>query len=163
MKNISTGTGLCVAATAALAYPFVSSLAPSANADANSATAGAIAVMTSAQTTPSVVWYGVTTACTFQECGRPHIFRAWSDGRIEATAGYLYDGNSGCFWQRSGSCVSQQWVVVSDPAQGLTYRSDINFDAKVDGADLGMLLGDWGDAPRHDIPPSDCPLNLINP
>ena len=29
--------------------------------------------------------------------------------------------------------------------------------------DLAMLLGNWGDAPRHDIPPSDCPLNLINP
>jgi hypothetical protein len=54
-------------------------------------------------------------------------------------------------------------VVISDPAQGYTYRSDINFDAKVDGADLGQLLADWGDAPRQDIPPSDCPLALINP
>jgi F-type H+-transporting ATPase subunit a len=41
--------------------------------------------------------------------------------------------------------------------------SDINFDAKVDGADLGQLLADWGDAPRKDVPPSDCPLALINP
>jgi hypothetical protein len=32
MKNISTGFGLCVAAAAALAYPFVDNLAPSANA-----------------------------------------------------------------------------------------------------------------------------------
>jgi hypothetical protein len=55
------------------------------------------------------------------------------------------------------------WIVVSDPAQGLTYRSDINFDAKVDGADLGQLLADWGEAPRQDIPPSECPLNLVNP
>jgi hypothetical protein len=53
--------------------------------------------------------------------------------------------------------------VVSNPSQGLTYRSDINFDSKVDGADLGTLLADWGDAPRQDIPPSDCPLNLVNP
>jgi hypothetical protein len=32
-----------------------------------------------------------------------------------------------------------------------------------DGADLSQLLADFGDAPRQDIPPSDCPLNLINP
>jgi hypothetical protein len=55
------------------------------------------------------------------------------------------------------------WQVVSTPAQGLNFRSDINFDSRVDGADLGALLADWGDAPRQDIPPSDCPLNLINP
>jgi hypothetical protein len=54
-------------------------------------------------------------------------------------------------------------VVINDPAQGLTYRSDINFDSKVDGADLSQVLNDWGDAPRQDIPPSTCPLNLINP
>jgi hypothetical protein len=55
------------------------------------------------------------------------------------------------------------WITISDPAQGYTYRSDINFDERVDGADLAQLLADFGDAPRQDIPPSDCPLNLINP
>ena len=53
--------------------------------------------------------------------------------------------------------------LINDPAQGYSAASDSNFDAKVDGADLAMMLGNWGDAPRHDIPPSDCPLNLINP
>jgi hypothetical protein len=48
-------------------------------------------------------------------------------------------------------------------AQRRVDRSDINFDEKVDGADLGQLLADWGDAPRQNIPPSDCPLALINP
>jgi hypothetical protein len=38
---------------------------------------------------------------------------------------------------------------VTDPAQGLTFRSDINFDSKVDGADLGTLLADWGEAPHE--------------
>jgi hypothetical protein len=28
---------------------------------------------------------------------------------------------------------------------------------------LATMLADWGDAPRYDIPPLDCPLNLINP
>jgi hypothetical protein len=52
---------------------------------------------------------------------------------------------------------------VNNPAQGLTYRSDINFDSNVDGSDLAQVLNDWGNAPRQDIPPSTCPLNLINP
>jgi hypothetical protein len=160
MKNISTGFGLCVAAAAALAYPFVSSLAPSANASAVTAAIAAVGTAATGQTAPTIVWY--------QAFARPTgygfwVTRAWSDGRIEAR-----------FWQTgntklescdpaSGPFCSSPWYVISDPAQGLTYRSDINFDRKVDGADLGTLLADWGDAPRRDIPPSDCPLNLINP
>jgi hypothetical protein len=92
------------------------------------------------------------------------MFRAWSDGRIEykpfmTSAPYASDPCSLYLGPASGC----GWRLFSDPAQGLTYRSDINFDAKVDGADLGQLLADWGDAPRQDIPPSDCPLALINP
>ena len=82
-------------------------------------------------------------------------------------ASWSYDTSSQCWRLRTdGSPLDncpQGWLTVSDPAQGLTYRSDINFDSKVDGADLGQLLADWGDAPRQDIPPSDCPLALINP
>jgi hypothetical protein len=55
------------------------------------------------------------------------------------------------------------WTTISDQNSGYSAASDINFDSKVDGADLGQLLADWGDAPRQDIPPSDCPLALINP
>ena len=166
MKNISTGFGLCVAAAAALAYPFVSSLAPSANASAVTAAMSAVGNAATEQAGPTVVWY--------QALARPYIggaiaygqqfwiVRAWSDGKIEArvvnATGPLSDCNP-----NSGSVCVGPWIVVSDPAQGLTYRSDINFDAKVDGADLGQLLADWGDAPRQDIPPSDCPLALINP
>ena len=36
-------------------------------------------------------------------------------------------------------------------------------DELVDGADLASVLSNWGDAPRVPFPPSDCPLNLINP
>jgi hypothetical protein len=53
--------------------------------------------------------------------------------------------------------------VIASPTQGFKAASDINADQKVDGADLAMILGNWGDAPRVPIPPSDCPLNLINP
>ena len=51
------------------------------------------------------------------------------------------------------------WKIISS----LAAASDANFDSKVDGTDLSMLLGNWGDAPRDQIPISDCPLNLINP
>jgi hypothetical protein len=171
MKNISTGFGLCVAAAAALAYPFVSSLAPSANASAVTAAASAVGAAATAQTGPTIVWYavvpGFNNGTSNSLPGIKHIFRAWSDGRIEVTSGQ-YENVSGCqkWVTTSGNNfypLCNQWSVVSDPAQGLTYRSDINFDEKVDGADLGALLADWGDAPRHDIPPSDCPLNLVNP
>jgi hypothetical protein len=52
---------------------------------------------------------------------------------------------------------------VSNPAQGYKATADINADELVDGADLASVLSNWGDAPRVPFPPSDCPLNLINP
>jgi hypothetical protein len=162
MKNISTGFGLCVAAAAGLAYPFVSSLAPSANASAVTAAATAVSTAATAQTGPTIVWYGTNTAAGDATV----LTRAWSDGKVEIkmyrpyyTSGYPSSNPCSAFVTQF--CTG--WVVVSDPAQGLTYRSDINFDEKVDGADLGQLLADWGDAPRQDIPPSVCPLALINP
>jgi hypothetical protein len=161
MKNISTGFGLCVAAAAALAYPFVSSLAPSANASAVTAAATAVSTSATAQAGPTILWYGVTSYGFNSYNDDKHITtvaRAWSDGRIEVRR--VRHHLNLC--QDGAICVTP-WVVVSDPAEGLTFRSDINFDEKVDGADLGQLLADWGDAPRQDIPPSDCPLALINP
>jgi hypothetical protein len=164
MKNISTGFGLCVAAAAALAYPFVSSLAPSANASAVTAAASAVSTAAAGQTGPTIVWYGMVQTPQFYADGGYYtastytlLGRAWSDGRFEV--------KKVCTLTRCDEPIYSpyEWVVVSDPAQGLTYRSDINFDAKVDGADLGQLLADWGDPPRQDTPPSDCPLNLVNP
>jgi hypothetical protein len=168
MKNISTGFGLCVAAAAALAYPFVSSLAPSANASVATAAASAVSTAATAQTGPTIVWYGTTSAFSNYlgssvVVERPVVFRAWSDGRLEMCR--ISGGELGNWCSQSladAPCVSM-WYVISDPAQGLTYRSDINFDEQVDGADLGQLLADWGNAPRQDIPPSDCPMALINP
>jgi hypothetical protein len=163
MKNISTGFGLCVAAAAALAYPFVSNFASTANASAVTAAASAVSTAATAQTGPTIVWY--------QAIGLPPkmaLYRAWSDGRVELRTverqDSAYNGSSYSVWcdPSYSPCVTP-WTVVSDQAQGLTYRSDINFDEQVNGADLGQLLADWGNAPRQDIPPSDCPLALINP
>jgi len=161
MKNLSTGTGLALLAGAIVAWPVLDRLMPNANAVGVGTTAvTAVAAAATAQGAPTIVWY--------QAFARPTgygfwVTRAWSDGRIEAR--YWQTGNTvleSCTPNWTPFC-SSPWYVISDPAQGLTYRSDINFDEKVDGADLGQLLADWGDAPRQDIPPSDCPLALINP
>ena len=164
MKNISTGFGLCVLGLGIAAWPVLDRLAPSANASAVTAAAAAVSTAATAQTGPTIVWYQAVGG------GRVYaLYRAWSDGRVELKTidrpDWLYIGGSNNYvWCNPAySPCTTPWVVISDPAQGLTYRSDINFDEKVDGADLGQLLADWGDAPRQDIPPSDCPLALINP
>jgi hypothetical protein len=180
MKNLSTGTGIALLAGAILAYPFVSSLAPNANASAVTAAASAVSAAATAQAGPTIVWYGTASSGvamrgTNSLVGRSDGFwmlRAWSDGRVEARWVKAYDGWSQGINTPLNSCEGDgwngqpcvgPWVVISDANQGYNAASDINFDEKVDGADLGQLLADWGNAPRQDIPPSDCPLALINP
>jgi hypothetical protein len=113
---------------------------------------------------PTIVWYGMAhSPLNYNNnngetsYGSTIFARAWSDGKVEMKK--VCSGNS-CSDQITDLAV---WVVVNNPAQGLTYRSDINFDSNVDGSDLAQVLNDWGNAPRQDIPPSTCPLNLINP
>jgi hypothetical protein len=163
MKNVSTGFGLCVLGLGIAAWPVLDRLAPSANASAVSAAASAVSTAATAQATPTIVWYGVATSAsdnTYQT-----LFRAWSDGTVEARRGYVACTSNGPVWWPSGgpSTTCGDWVVVSDPAHGLTFNADLNFDEAVDGADLGELLAKWGPAPRNPVPPSDCPLALINP
>ena len=160
MNNISTGFGLCVLGLGIAAWPILDRLAPSANASAVTAAASAVSAAATAQTTPTIVWYGVCPSASNNDYQT--VFRAWSDGRVEARKGTIACYSESSYWiSPTASC--NNWIVVSDAAQGLTFRSDINFDAQVDGADLGQLLADWGNAPRQDIPPSACPLNLVNP
>jgi hypothetical protein len=171
MKNISTGFGLCVLGLGIAAWPVLDRIMPTANASAVTAAAAAVSTAATAQAGPTIVWYGtdtVTRTINYETNAISIVFRAWSDGRVEAlpirrVMNYGSSTNQYDLWcNASGFCIAN-WMVISDPAQGLTYRSDINFDEKVDGADLATLLTDWGNAPRQDIPPSDCPLALINP
>jgi len=158
MRNISTGFGLCVLGLGIAAWPVLDRLAPSASTSAVAAAAAALSTAATAQTGPTIVRYGIVPNTTGPGSNSyVTIVRAWSDGRMESSGYYR---GSNCRLANEGSC---SWAVFSDPAQGLTYRSDINFDEKVDGADLATLLTDWGNAPRQGIPPSDCPLALINP
>jgi len=162
MKNISTGTGIALLAGAIVAYPIIDRVMPRAEAGATHVAAVVAAATAQIPPEPTIVWYGVQTVYS----NSSRIFRAWSDGRVEAKEGLIQgaQGPNGtwdhCAWV-AGLCDS--WTVVSNPNSGYTSVSDINFDSKVDGADLGTLLADWGNAPRHDVPPSTCPLNLINP
>ena len=167
MKNISSGTGLCVLGLCLASYPIIDRVMPRAEAGATHVAAVVAAATAQVPPEPTIVWYGLTNYNIRSDgyttdTNTPILFRAWSDGKVEATKGYIYNGYGICQWSGQ-ACDGQQWVVVSNPAQGYTYRSDINFDSKVDGADLSQVLNDWGNAPRQDIPPSTCPLNLINP
>jgi hypothetical protein len=172
MKNLSTGTGLALLAAAIVAYPFASSLAPNANAVGVGTTAvSAVAAAATAQGAPTIVWYQAVGG----NGDNYVVFRAWSDGRIEGTQGYFYTqsvtvGNTTYTCRNWASnmgspsvCGASPWRVVSDPASGYSFRFDGNNDDSVDGVDLGQMLAAWGPVTRDPVPPSDCPLNLINP
>ena len=162
MKNISTGFGLCAIAAAVALYPVLDRFAPIGKEAHAGVPVSAITSAALAQTAPTIVWYGTTAYGSLGNMSSMEmlfVIRAWSDGRIEARK-INPGGQNGC--QYGLPCIGS-WILINDPAQGLAAASDSDFNGQVDGADLGRLLGNWGDAPRHDIPPSDCPLNLINP
>ena len=115
---------------------------------------------------PTIVWYGTINNVPGSFNGNYSymytIVRAWSDGLIEARQ-----------WQRTPSqctvldCSSggnaPGWVTISSPNEGRAAMSDINGDESVDVLDLLTVIERWGPAPHNFIPPSDCPLAMINP
>ncbi len=165
MKNLSTGAGLVALSAAILGSTMIMRFGPAdqaAHAALPMEAAKAVAAASSAQVTPTIVWYGVATqgynASGVGAQDWTVVARAWSDGRIEIRR--MRHQFNAC---GTAPVCMEPWQVVSDASLGYNAASDINFDSKVDGSDLGQLLASWGDAPRHDITPSDCPLNLINP
>jgi hypothetical protein len=124
--------------------------------------AAALASAAKAQAGPTVVWYGTYGGNSGQYIGGA-LLRAWSDGTVEMKKIEVFlASTSGSPCSSSTPC-SSPWIVISSPAQGYRAAADINADELVDGADLASILGNWGDAPRVPFPPSDCPLNLVNP
>ena len=169
-KNITTGTGLFLLAGAIVAFPFAQRLAGSANeAHAGTAAATGLAAASLGQVTPTVVWYGMSSAyypdANSSKWLLNSVTRAWSDGRVEMkiVRKHLEQYQASDRFCNSDINCDTGWRVISDPNQGFASSADLNFDQQVDGADLGTLLAFWGAAPRHDLPPSDCPLNLVNP
>ena len=153
------GVGLCMIGGALLMQ---SGQQAHAAAGSMPAAAAAVAATANAQAGPTVVWYGVSSPSNYYSLTPPMLFRAWSDGTIEAKMVGFQGGYYGACDPQTVLCVSG-WQVISSPTEGFKAASDANADEKVDSADLGMLLSSWGDAPRVPFPPSDCPLNLINP
>ena len=156
MKNISTGTGLCVLGLCLASYPIIDRVMPRAEAGATHVAAVVAAATAQVPPEPTIVWYGISSPSISQSSGRsPMLLRAWSDGKVE---GKVFDFSYPCLLVAPCG-----WQMISEPNSGYNAAADINFDSKVDGADLSQVLAMWGDAPRQDIPPSTCPLNLINP
>ena len=113
---------------------------------------------------PTIVWYDshITEADAYNF--HTHLlFRAWSNGLIEVRFQRIwYDNNSLCGEILESNCLNNTWFVISSPTEGLNAAADITFDEVVDGQDLATLLASWGEAPRNPMPPSDCPLGLMN-
>ena len=109
---------------------------------------------------PTIVWYGTENIMDNGYSESHAIYRAWSDGTVEVRLFGKNLAGSNC---QSGpsNCVTG-WLVISSPTEGLNAAADINFDEVVNGQDLAVLLARWGDAPRNPMPPSDCPLGLLN-
>jgi hypothetical protein len=162
MKNISTGTGLCVLGLCLASYPIIDRVMPRAEAGATHVASVVAAATAQVPPEPTIVWYGESGfGSNWINLGV--VMRAWSDGRIEAKRVSVGVGVGSSNWCADFAMCTSAWYVINDANQGYSAASDINFDQKVDGADLGQVLAMWGDAPRQDIPPSTCPLNLINP
>ena len=83
MKNISTGTGIALLAGAIVAYPILDRVMP--RADASATHTAAVVAAATAQVEPTIVWYGVQAVYS----NSSRVFRAWSDGRVEAKEGLI--------------------------------------------------------------------------
>jgi hypothetical protein len=144
MKNLSTGTGLALLATAIVAYPFVnriSSVDQTAHASVPVAAATA-----QAQPEPTIVWMGVYHASSYNSAV---YHRLWSDGRLEARSVFpemAYENPSSSCSLLQGFGCSSPWIEVPPPPGGNGYacRADIDGNRTVDGADLSEILANWG-------------------
>ena len=149
MKNAATGIGLAVLGLGIA----VNGL----NLNGNQANATP-AAFNAGPGEPTIVWYDIvmpTTRANSASNDRHTLVRAWSDGTIEGRR--LNSNYVSC----DPMTACGDWVVISSPNEGLNAAADINFDSRVNAEDLGIMLAAWGDAPRNDYPPSDCPLGLI--
>jgi hypothetical protein len=132
---------------------------------ANATTAAPVA-FNAGPAEPTIVWYGVEAVGGVNSWGstptKSHIvYRAWSDGTMEMRAVSDTPGSFDATCETlTQACVSE-WIVISSPNEGLNAAADINHDEIVNAADIGLLVAAWGDAPRNPMPPSDCPLGLI--
>ena len=135
-----------------------------------------VAVATASVTGPSepvIVWYG-SAGGGFSNFGESYytIFRAWSDGTIEAkfvmaarkmngdsTSCNIIKAKPGC--SDSFPFLTLDWFIISSPQ--MACRTDINGDGEVELEDLLAVLSQWGDqATCPDTVQLQCGLGLPN-
>jgi hypothetical protein len=143
MKNISTGTGLCVLGLCLASYPIIDRVMPRAEAGAPHVAAVVAAAAAQVPPEPTIVWMG----CQYNAAGFDRLYRQWSDGRLETRA--LYFGNTGqniCGYGVYVPCDSTEWIEIPAPpsGNGFACRADLDGNRVIDGADLGMVLANWG-------------------
>jgi hypothetical protein len=151
------GVGLCMMGGAMLMQSGGQAHAAGGAAPVAAIAAGASMAQAGGERT--VVWYGCYGGGVSIDWIGGVVLRAWSDGVIEMKRIHKH-GSGDC--GSTPPCVSE-WIVISSPTSGYRAAADINADALVDGVDLASVLNNWGSAPRVPFPPSECPLNLINP
>jgi hypothetical protein len=90
MKNISTGTGLCVLGLCLASYPIIDRVMPRAEAGGTHVAAVVAAATAQVPPEPTIVWYGVgaragsARTTSILNYSFDIVYRAWSDGGIEA-------------------------------------------------------------------------------
>jgi len=139
MKNISTGTGLCVLGLCLASYPIIDRVMPRAEAGATHVAAVIAAATAQVPPEPTIVWMGVANT------GNVHTYsRLWSDGRMEVrNVTLFYSNNATC---APGVACTGEWTEVPPPlsGNGFACRADLDGNRIIDGADLGMVLANWG-------------------
>ena len=147
MKQISTGTGLCVLGLG-VAVLGAAAISSSKGNQAMAQTGSERRI--------------VNMGCfSFKDDGRDQsysvAYRCWSDGIIEQrkTGKYLYYTTD---WQS----VPDSWVVVDNGQTPSFQATDTNTDGSVDAADLGKVLLDYGATQQvTPVPTIDCQTSTI--
>ena len=141
MKNISTGTGLCVLGLCLASYPIIDRVMPRAEAGATHVAAVVAAATAQNPPEPTIVWMGVTVNSV---AALTTYSRLWSDGRLEVRfiqVNFYSDAACTPIFQ-----CSSEWIEVPPPpsGNGFACRADLDGNRIIDGADLGMVLANWG-------------------
>ena len=148
MKNISTGLGLCVLGLGIAAWPVLDRIIPTANASGVMPAAASLPTAAIAQDppAPTVVWMGVTDPGGY---GGVEYHRLWSDGRQEIRFVKRELAWNGCSYGPLNVICPQDWIELPPPpsGNGFACRADLDGNRQIDGADLGMILNNWGPQP----------------
>jgi hypothetical protein len=141
MKNISTGTGLCVLGLCLASYPIIDRVMPRAEAGATHVAAVVAAATAQNPPEPTIVWMGVTLNPNYP---LTMYSRLWSDDRLEVRFVQVWSP-SGDACNPSFLC-SGEWTEVppAPSGNGFACRADLDGNRVIDGADLGVILANWG-------------------